>query len=93
MVKIRINRGEFQAGFKKGFAVGLVTLLLALGTYVELSYLGHIAFIILLLVEWLLPAFFVYYRIKTNGGRVGFLASHYCIFLIGILIMLLGVYS
>jgi hypothetical protein len=92
MANVKIKHDEFQAGFIRGIVAGLLTLLLAIGTSVELPLLGHAPLVILLLTEWLVPAFFVYYKIRTNSGRIGLMASHYCIFILVILMMLLQNY-
>jgi hypothetical protein len=92
MANVKIKHDEFQAGFIRGIVVGLLTLLLAIVTFVGLPFLGHAPLVILLLTEWLVPAFFVYYEIRTNSGRIGLMASHYCIFIIVILLMLIHYY-
>lgn len=92
MANVKIKRDEFQTGFIRGIAIGLLSMLLAVGTLIGLPLPNHYSLVILLLLEWLVPAFLVYYGIKTNSGRIGLMASHYCIFIIVILMMLLQYY-
>jgi hypothetical protein len=93
MANVKIKRDEFQTGFIRGIAVGLLSMLLAVGTLIGLPLLNNDSLVIVLLLEWLVPAFLVYYYgIKTNSARIGLMASHYCIFIIILLMMLLQYY-
>jgi len=86
---IKIKREEFKAGFAKGIVIGLIVLFLCveiltfIGTEAPLLVTGMI------LIIWLLPSFLIYREIRTNSERVGFMASHYCVFLLGLVMLLL----
>jgi len=85
---IKLQHDKFKNGFAKGLASGLIILFLCL----EILAFGiGSSFLIaaIVLIIWLLPTFFIYHKMGSNSERVGLIASHYCVFLLGLLIMLL----
>jgi len=86
---IKLNYDEFKAGFAKGAAIGLILLFLCIEILAFIGREGPMLVAVLVLITWLLPSFFVYREIRGNSERVGFIASHYCIFLLGLVILLL----
>jgi len=86
---IKLKYGKFKNGFAKGLVIGLVVLFLSLEILTFRVTGGPLPVAALVLIIWLLPTFFVYLKIRNNSERVGLIASHYCVFLLGLLIMLL----
>ncbi|MCX6775710.1 MAG: hypothetical protein NT130_02575 [Candidatus Micrarchaeota archaeon] len=86
---IKLNHDKFKNGFAKGLVIGLVVLFLCLEILTFIGTGGPLLVAALVLTIWLLPTLFVYREIKDNSERVGLIASHYCVFLLGLLIMLL----
>ena len=88
-MKIKLKHDEFKSGFAKGAVIGLIVLLLCLEILAFRWAVGSMQVAAVILAIWLLPTFFTYNSIRSNSEKVGFIASHYCVFVLGLVVLLL----